>query len=188
MNEEMRENVKIGLLGLIAVVMVINTFTGNGSDTSPMPASKATMAQTNNAPGNNNLTPNVTSQPNSPQTPQQQQPVQPKKPAGPTTSIAFEQEAHDFGTIKQDSENEHVFTFTNTGENPLIIENAKGSCGCTVPEYPKEPIAPGKTGEIKVVYKPGKQKGNQMKTVTLTANTEPSTQQLQIKANVEEEG
>ena len=96
--------------------------------------------------------------------------------------------AHDFGKINQDTENKKIFTFTNTGTEPLVISNAVGSCGCTVPSYPKEPIAPGKTGEIEVVYKPGKQKGVQSKTVTITANTEPKTTRLSISADVQEIG
>ena len=110
-------------------------------------------------------------------------PVQ-NNPAMPTTKIAFDKMAHDFGTINQDSENNMVFTFTNTGDKPLVIESATGSCGCTVPEFPKEPIAPGQTSEIKVVYKPGKQKGLQNKTVTVIANTVPKDTRLNISANV----
>jgi hypothetical protein len=67
----------------------------------------------------------------------------------------------------------------------LVISNAVGSCGCTVPEYPKHPIAPGETGEINVVYKPGKQEGQQNKTVTVTANTEPAQTVLRILADVQ---
>ena len=61
------------------------------------------------------------------------------------TSMDFTEVKHDFGTIKQDSKNTKVFKFTNTGNEPLIIEDAKGTCGCTVPTYPKEPIKPGET-------------------------------------------
>lgn len=104
----------------------------------------------------------------------------------PKTTVKFETYDHDFGQIKQDSENKKVFTFTNTGSEPLIIESAKGSCGCTVPNYPKNPIAPGEKGEIEVVYKPGKQKDLQNKNVTIVANTEPQQTILRIKANVEE--
>jgi len=104
---------------------------------------------------------------------------------GPKTSITFAEYDHDFGNIQQDSENAYTFTFTNTGNEPLVIEKAKGSCGCTVPTYPKEPIAPGATGEIGVVYKPGKQKNNQTKKVTITANTDPVQTILTIKANVQ---
>jgi hypothetical protein len=76
------------------------------------------------------------------------------------------------------------FSFTNTGKEPLLITNAKGSCGCTVPRYPKEPIAPGKNGEIEIVYKPGRQKNKQSKTITISANTEPDKTILKVKANV----
>ncbi len=103
------------------------------------------------------------------------------------TTISFAENAHDFGTIEQDSEHKKIFSFTNTGSEPLIIEKAKGSCGCTVPKYPKEPIAPGGTGEIEVVYKPGKQKNKQTKNVTITANTSPANTVLTISANVMEQ-
>ena len=102
----------------------------------------------------------------------------------PKTSIKFNKDSHDFGNIEQDTENKYSFTFTNTGNEPLKIKNAKGSCGCTVPNYPKEPIMPGKTGQIDVVYKPAKQKGNQSKTVTASANTNPENTILRISANV----
>jgi hypothetical protein len=98
--------------------------------------------------------------------------------------ITFAKYEHDFGNILQDSDNKFTFTFTNTGTEPLIIENAKGSCGCTVPEYTKDPIAPGETGKLDIVYKPGKQKNQQTKTITVTANTSPKTTTLRIKANV----
>ena len=107
------------------------------------------------------------------------------EPTGPTTSIGFATSSHDFGKIMQDSDNHYAFKFTNTGKEPLLISDAKGSCGCTVPEYPKEPIAPGKVGEIKVVYKPGGQQGSQSKTVTVTANTNPPQTLLNISADVQ---
>ena len=107
-------------------------------------------------------------------------------PSGPLTTIKFDSYEHDFGEIKQDTKNEKTFTFTNTGTEPLIIESAKGSCGCTVPQYPKNPIAPGEQGEIEVVYSPGKQKELQNKNVTIVANTEPKQTILRIKALVEE--
>ncbi|MDB9774758.1 DUF1573 domain-containing protein [Vicingaceae bacterium] len=103
---------------------------------------------------------------------------------GPKTSIQFTDMEHDFGSIDQDTKNTKVFTFTNTGNEPLIISDAKGSCGCTVPNYPRNPIAPGETGEIEVVYSPGKQVNQQTKTVSITANTEPATTVLRVKANV----
>jgi hypothetical protein len=106
----------------------------------------------------------------------------------PKTTVGFAKYEHDFGSINQDTDNKHVFTFTNTGKEPLIIESAQGSCGCTVPNYPKAPIPPGGTGEIEVEYKPGKQENAQTKTVTIVANTEPRETKLQIKANVKKVG
>ncbi len=113
------------------------------------------------------------------------QPATPVEPARPATTIKFKEELHDFGAVPQDSENKYSFEFTNTGVEPLVIENAKGSCGCTVPNYPKEPVMPGQSATIDVVYKPGKQQGPQQKTVTITANTEPKNTVVKIKADVQ---
>lgn len=114
-------------------------------------------------------------------------PAQESQPSGPVTSISFKKMNHDFGKVKQNSENVHWFEFTNKGKEPLIISNAQASCGCTVPEYPKEPIPPGGKGKIKVVYSPGTQEGQQSKTVTVTANTQPPQTLLTITANVVKE-
>lgn len=112
-----------------------------------------------------------------------------EKPEGPLPSFQFAQELHDFGTIKDGDVVEHTFEFTNTGQAPLIISDAKATCGCTVPEWPKEPIPVGASGEIKVRFNSKNKPGIQNKTVTLTANTWPATQRVRIKANVvKEEG
>ena len=66
--------------------------------------------------------------------------------------MEFSKTEHDFGTINEGDVVEHEFTFTNTGKAPLVVTNAKGSCGCTVPKKPEGPIAPGETGEIQVKY------------------------------------
>lgn len=108
----------------------------------------------------------------------------PAQPSAPATRIEFSKMEHNFGKVKQDSENTYEFSFKNTGENPLIITSAKGSCGCTVPEYPTEPVQPGGTGKIKVKYSPGQQSGDQEKTVTIEANTDPVQTILKIKAKV----
>ncbi|GAB4233703.1 MAG: hypothetical protein Tsb0034_07040 [Ekhidna sp.] len=111
-----------------------------------------------------------------------------EKPEGPLPAITFEEELHDFGTIKDGDVVEHVFSFTNSGEAPLIISDAKATCGCTVPEWPREPIPVGGSGEIKVRFNSKNKPGIQNKTVTLTANTWPTTQRVRIKANVVKEG
>ena len=117
------------------------------------------------------------------------QPAAPaEKPEGPLPAIKFEEELHDFGTIKDGDVVEHVFSFVNEGEAPLIISDAKATCGCTVPEWPKQPIPVGGTGEIKVRFNSKNKPGVQNKTVTLTANTWPTTQRVRIKANVVKEG
>ena len=90
-----------------------------------------------------------------------------------------------FGNIQQGDEPEFNFTFKNTGSEPMIISNAKGSCGCTVPQWPKEPIAPGATGEINVRFDSKGKKGSQNKTVTLTANTTPPTTKLRVTGQIE---
>lgn len=95
----------------------------------------------------------------------------------------FESETVDYGVIEQGSEPFRVFTFTNTGTEPLIITQAKGSCGCTVPTYPKEPIAPGETGEIKVRYDTNRL-GKFTKRVTLTTNAPEDKTMLTIKGEV----
>ena len=103
---------------------------------------------------------------------------------GPITTIAFTTKEYDFGTIKENVLSNTSFTFTNTGTNPLLVSNAVGSCGCTVPEWPDKPIQPGESGEIKVQFDSKDKIGTQVKTVTVKTNTEPNQTVLIIKANV----
>ena len=103
-------------------------------------------------------------------------------PTGPLTSIKFEQMSYDWGTVMDGEKVTKIFT------RPLIITNTQGSCGCTVPDWPKDAIAPGKSGEIKVVYD-SKGKGavggkDDSKRVTITANTDPMDTYLEIKGKV----
>jgi hypothetical protein len=98
--------------------------------------------------------------------------------------MTFNKKEHSFGDINEGAKPETTFTFTNTGEADLIISNASGSCGCTVPEYPKEPIKPGKTGKLKVSFDSTGKPGMQQKSVTITCNTQQGTDVLTIKANV----
>lgn len=99
--------------------------------------------------------------------------------------FSFEKEVHDFGTIVQGEKVAYSFKFKNTGEGDLIITSAKGSCGCTVPEWPKEPIAPGADGVIDVVFNSDGKSGKQNKKVTIVANTVPNTKVLAINGMVE---
>lgn len=101
-----------------------------------------------------------------------------------TPKFDFTEESHDFGSISEGDVVEHTFKFKNTGSAPLIIQSATASCGCTVPSYPKEPVAPGTEGEILVKFDSQNKPGVQNKTVTITANTEPPTTKLFIKSNV----
>jgi uncharacterized cupredoxin-like copper-binding protein len=96
----------------------------------------------------------------------------------------FEEMLHDFGTVDEGEVVTHVFKFTNVGEEPLIIQNARGSCGCTVPKYSDEPVQPGETGEITVNFNTNGRPNAQSKTVTLLANTDPPQTTLKIKAMV----
>ena len=85
--------------------------------------------------------------------------------------ITFERDVHDFGTITQGERVSTEFAFTNTGESNLLISDARGSCGCTVPDWPKEPIAPGKKGVIKVNFDSEGKSGLQEKTMHRSAAT-----------------
>ena len=97
--------------------------------------------------------------------------------------MIFTESEFDFGTINQGTAVEHVFKFTNTGDAPLVIVNAKSTCGCTVPSYPKTPIAPGDSAEMLVKFN-GSGKNQVSKTVTITSNTLQGTETIKIKAFV----
>ena len=98
--------------------------------------------------------------------------------------MTFEKSAIDYGTIKQDADGTREFTFTNTGKTPLVISEAHGSCGCTVPTYPKEPIMPGQKATIKVHYDTHRI-GAFSKTVTVNSNASNSPVTLSINGTVE---
>ncbi len=98
--------------------------------------------------------------------------------------MTFDKEFHDFGKITAGEKVTYSFKFTNTGKADLIISTAAGSCGCTVPEFPKEPIKPGKSGFIKVQFNSEGRSGVQEKQVTIVANTIPNTNELKIRSEV----
>lgn len=97
--------------------------------------------------------------------------------------IVFESETVDYGTIDFNASGEREFKFKNTGKEPLIIQSATGSCGCTVPTPPKEPIKPGETAVIKVKYDT-KRVGNFEKAITVMSNAKSGTKVLKIKGQV----
>ena len=100
--------------------------------------------------------------------------------------ITFDRIFHDFGTIKEGEIAKTVFSFTNTGENDLYIVDAIGSCGCTVPKYPKNiPIKPGESGEIEVNFDSNGRPSLQQKMVKVSANTLSGGELLRIQAFVE---
>jgi hypothetical protein len=103
---------------------------------------------------------------------------------GGTTTLAFDKMEHDFGNVRVGQDYTYKFKVTNTGKSPLVIEDAKASCGCTVPDKPVDPIAPGKSDEIVVTFSPKPGQGVTSKTITVTANTNPKITSLVIKANV----
>jgi hypothetical protein len=100
-------------------------------------------------------------------------------------AMKFEKEIHEFGTIKEGQKMEYSFVFTSTGSEPLIISQAQGSCGCTVPEWPKQPMKKGEKGSIKVTFDSTGRVGVQEKTVTITSNAGEAPVILRIKGTVE---
>jgi len=103
---------------------------------------------------------------------------------GKLPKVKLDKLVHDFGTINEGDKVETEFIVTNDGEADLVIAEAKGSCGCTVPQPPKDPIKPGDSAPIKVSFNSQGKPGAQEKTVTLTTNTENGHETFQIKANV----
>jgi hypothetical protein len=99
-------------------------------------------------------------------------------------SISFDKKEYDFGTVNEGEIVETVFKVTNSGTTDLVITKAKGSCGCTVPVWPKAPIKPGETGDIAVKFNTSGKPNRQMKTVTLTANTESGREVLTLRGSV----
>lgn len=97
--------------------------------------------------------------------------------------MEFKSEVIDYGEIEKGSDGLRVFEFTNTGNVPLVITDVSSSCGCTIPEKPKDPIAPGKTGEIKVKYDTNRV-GPIRKTITVYSNAEEPAKALKIKGTV----
>lgn len=101
-----------------------------------------------------------------------------------TDNIDFKSASYDFGTIPEGPAAEHVFTFTNTGKEPIVIQKVQPSCGCTAPDWTKEPIAPGKTGMVKATYGTQGRPGHFEKTMTVFTNAGVKT--VSFKGTVEQ--
>jgi hypothetical protein len=99
-------------------------------------------------------------------------------------AFKFEKEVYDFGEIKEGEKVTYDFKFKNIGNSPLIISSATATCGCTIPDYPKEPVAPGAEGLIRVIFNSAGKAGMQNKIISITANTIPSLTELNILGNV----
>ncbi len=111
-------------------------------------------------------------------------PATEEKPAGPLPVVEFEGVDHDFGTVNEGQKVSYTYKFKNTGLAPLIIQEAKPSCGCTVPEWSKDPIPVGGSGFVKAEFDTNGKSGVQNKTISVTANTWPKVTQLRFKAMV----
>lgn len=98
--------------------------------------------------------------------------------------IDFKIETHDFGELAEGPKVTHEFKFTNVGKEPLVIDNVRASCGCTTPDWPREPIAPGESDVITVIYNTKKRLGPFNKAVTITSNAYMPTKRLYIKGKV----
>jgi hypothetical protein len=180
---ERNKQIQIGLLALLAILLLANLLGGGfKSWLGQSEGDKIRAAAVGNtaAPGqigNGNIPGtnlNATSMPQGAT----------DVPAGPTTTIKYENNEFDYGFIDEGEVVKHIYKFTNTGDVPLVISNCKGSCGCTVPTWPKEPVPPGGQGEIKVEFNSKGKPGPQRKQVTVTANTTPTETFLVIKGEV----
>jgi len=98
--------------------------------------------------------------------------------------IKHQKELYDLGTIKEGEKIKHNIIYTNTGKYPLIIFSAIGSCGCTVPEYKKEPLAPGMSDTLSFTFNSEGKHGNHTKTISVLANTNPSSNQVKFSVKV----
>lgn len=175
---EKSKQISFGIFGVIALLFVaylfgaFNGLLGGGGDADVRDAARESLTT---APAVTNPSANASNT---------VKPAEPAVPAGPTTTMSFDKLEFDYGVIDAGEKVNHKYKFTNTGSEPLIISNAKGSCGCTVPNWPKEPIPPGATSEIDVVFDSKGKKGKQSKRVTITANTSPAQTFLTIKGEV----
>jgi hypothetical protein len=102
----------------------------------------------------------------------------------PKTTFEFDATKHDFGAMQEGDTAAHIYKFKNTGNAPLLVSNVQTSCGCTVPSFSKEPISPGDTGELKLVFNSAGKPGDVVKTALMTCNSESSPYSIGFTAKV----
>ena len=180
---ERSKQVQVGLLSLLALLLIANLFGGGfknwfGKSTDAQIRENAAAASSLESTGNLSAAGNAAAG-NIPGTN-----VNSTVSNLPATTIQYESEKFNFGVVDEGEIVQHIYKFKNTGSEPLIISNAKGSCGCTVPTWPKEPVPPGGTGELKVEFNSKGKPGPQSKRVTVTANTTPTETYLEIAGEV----
>ncbi len=112
------------------------------------------------------------------------QPAKEKIATADAPKVKFEKPIYDFGTIIMGQKVIYEFKFKNVGKSPLVIKNAMATCGCTVPDYPVEPILPNKTGTIKVIFDSQGKFGKQDKVITLKSNAQPEMETLHVVGEV----
>ena len=171
----MLKQIKFGILAVVAIAMFASC--QNEGDSARDAAAQA-------AAGNTPAATTTPPPPTSPSVVPTANATTPAPPVGPTTAVTFNETEFNFGQVKAGEKVQHVYKFKNSGKEPLVISNAKGSCGCTVPQWPKEPIGVGEEGEILVQFDSKGKSGNQTKQVTITANTDPPQTILYIKGEV----
>ena len=109
----------------------------------------------------------------------------PAKPTGPNTTVALSTNNHDFGKVKKGTKVQHVFEITNTGKSPLVISEVKPACGCTAPDFTKDPILPGKKGKVTLSFDSSSFDGPQSKSADVFANVENAPIKLSFTADVQ---
>ena len=171
----MRKN--ITLIALLAASLFVIASCKNKADEKRIAELESRLAQLEN-----NKAASATTQPEPTQS------VADEKPEGPLPVAVFETSDHDFGTINEGQKVTHIYKVKNTGEAPLIIQSAQPSCGCTVPDWTKEPIPVGGSGFVKAEFDSSGKPGINNKTITVTANTWPKTTMLRFKAMVTPKG
>ena len=176
MNKEKQEQLKIILLGIIAVVLIIQTglrmSSKNDEDSDTAISTGPQGGQIPVTPGQTSVTVPFNAGQQSAQ------------PATPGTTMVFEQKDVDLGTLAQGSKASHTYKVTNTGNQPLTFSNVQADAGASVISWPTQPIPIGGTGEIKIEFGSDNPAGSQQKIIHISANTEPPHEHLTITANV----